>query len=59
MYDKFVTSVRTTDGNTNVFLINIELHQCSVLSPYLFTLVIDEITRDIHEISLVCFLLTM
>jgi hypothetical protein len=45
MYDKFVTSVRTTDGDTNVFPINIGLHQGSALSPYLFSLVIDEVTR--------------
>jgi hypothetical protein len=48
MYDKVVTSVRTTDGDTNVFLINIGLHQGSALSPYLFALVIDEVTRDIQ-----------
>jgi hypothetical protein len=36
MYDKVVTSVRTTDGDTNVFPINIGLHQGSALSPYLF-----------------------
>ena len=48
MYDKVVTSVRTTDGDTNVFPINIELHQRSTLSPYLFALVIDEVTRDIQ-----------
>jgi hypothetical protein len=47
MYDKVVTSLQTTDGDTNVFLINIGLHQGSSLSPYLFALVIDEITRDI------------
>ena len=48
MYDKVVTSVRTTDGDTNVFPINIGLHQGSTLSPYLFALVIDEVTRDIQ-----------
>jgi hypothetical protein len=48
MYDKAVTSVQTTDGDTNVFPINIGLHQGSALSPYLFALVIDEVTRDIQ-----------
>jgi hypothetical protein len=48
MYDKVVTSVRTTDGDTNIFPINIGLHQGSALSPYLFALVIDEVTRDIQ-----------
>jgi hypothetical protein len=48
IYDKVVTSVRTTDGDTNVLSINIGLHQGSTLSPYLFALVIDEVTRDIQ-----------
>jgi hypothetical protein len=43
-----VTSVRTSDGDANDFLINIGIHQGSALSPYLFTLVMDEITRDIQ-----------
>jgi hypothetical protein len=48
MYDKVVTSVRTTDGDTNVFPINIGLHQDSTLSPYLFALAIDEVMRYIQ-----------
>jgi hypothetical protein len=48
MYDKVVTSIRTTDGDTNVFSINIGLYQGSTLSPYLFALVIDEVTMDIQ-----------
>ena len=56
MYDKVVTSVRTTDGDTNVFPINIGLHQGSALSPYLFALVIVEVTRDIHEDTPWCML---
>jgi hypothetical protein len=47
MYDNAVTSVRTSDGDTNNFSINIGLHQESTLSPYLFDLVMDEVTRDI------------
>ena len=39
--------VRTCDGNTTDFLINIGLNQGSALSPYLFALVMDEVTRDI------------
>jgi hypothetical protein len=49
MYDKVVNSVRTTDGDINVFSINVGLHQGSTLSPYLFALAIDEVTRDIQE----------
>jgi hypothetical protein len=47
MYNNVVTSVRTSDRDTNNFPINIGLHQWSALSPYLFALVIDEVTRDI------------
>jgi hypothetical protein len=47
MYDIVVTSVRTSDGYTNDFPINIGLHQWSALIPYLFALVMDEVTRDI------------
>jgi hypothetical protein len=48
MYDNVVTSVQTSDGDTNDFLINIGLHQGSALNPYLFALVTDEATRDIQ-----------
>jgi hypothetical protein len=48
MYDNVVTSVRTTDGDNNDFPINIRVHQGLALSPYLFALVMDEVTRDIQ-----------
>jgi hypothetical protein len=48
MYDNVVTNVRTSDGDTNDFPINIELHQGSALNPYLFAFVMDEVTRDIQ-----------
>jgi hypothetical protein len=48
MYDNVVISVRTSDGDTNDFSINIRLHQWSALSSYLFALVMDEVTRDIQ-----------
>jgi hypothetical protein len=44
MYDNIVTSVRTSDMATNDLPINIGLHQGSALSPYLFALVMDEVT---------------
>jgi hypothetical protein len=47
IYHNIVISVRTSDGDTNDFPINIGLHQGSALSPYLFTLVMNEVTRDI------------
>jgi hypothetical protein len=48
MYDNVVTSVQTSDRDTNDFQINIGLHQESALIPYLFALVMDEVTRDIQ-----------
>jgi hypothetical protein len=48
IYDNVVTSIRTSDGDTNDFPINITLHQGSALSPYVFALVMDEVTRDIQ-----------
>ena len=48
MYDNVVTSVRTSDVDTDDFPIKIGLHQGSALSPYLFALVMDEVTRDIQ-----------
>jgi Reverse transcriptase (RNA-dependent DNA polymerase) len=47
MYTNIVTCVRTCDGESNIFSIKIGLHQGSALSPYIFTLVMDEITKNI------------
>jgi hypothetical protein len=48
MYKDVVTCVRTYGGDTSDFLIKIGLQQKSALSPYLFALVMDEVTRDIQ-----------
>jgi hypothetical protein len=56
MYDNVVTSVQTSDGDTNDFLINIRLHQGSALSPYLFALVMDEVTINIQGDIIWCML---
>jgi hypothetical protein len=47
MYNNIMTSVRTSNGDTNDFSINIGLHQGLALIPYLFSLVMDEVIRDI------------
>jgi Reverse transcriptase (RNA-dependent DNA polymerase) len=44
----FLTSVRACDGESNIFSIKIRLHQGSVLSPYIFTLVMEEVMKDIQ-----------
>jgi hypothetical protein len=56
IYNNVVTSVQTSDGDTNDFLINIGLHQGSALSSYLFALVLDEVTRDIQDSIPLCML---
>jgi hypothetical protein len=43
-----VTSAQTSDGDTDDFPTKIGLHQGSALSPNLFDLVMDEVTRDIQ-----------
>ena len=48
MYKDAMTFVRICDGDTTDFPINIGLHRGSALSPYLFALVMDEVTRDIQ-----------
>jgi hypothetical protein len=44
-----VTYIRAYDSEFDVFSIKIELHQGSALDPYIFTLVMDEITKDIQK----------
>ena len=48
MYNNVVTRVRTSDGDKDGFPIKIGLHQETALSPYLFALMMDEVTRDIQ-----------
>jgi hypothetical protein len=49
MYKNVMTSVRTSDEDTNDFSIKIGQRQVLALSPYLFALVINKVTRDIQE----------
>ena len=49
MYDNVSSCVRTHSGLTDSFSITVGLHQGSALSPYLFTLVIDELTKHIQD----------
>jgi hypothetical protein len=60
MHNKVVTSVQTNDRDMDNFLIRIEPHQGSTLSPYLFALVMDVSQGTYNRISLgVCFLWMM
>ena len=56
MYEGALTSVRTQDGDAVDFPITIGLHQWSTLSPYLFTLVLDVLTKHIQELAPRCML---
>ncbi|KAL6572440.1 hypothetical protein OROMI_013398 [Orobanche minor] len=49
MYEGASTSVRTNVGGTEEFPITIGVHQGSALSPFLFAIVMDELTRGIQN----------
>jgi len=49
MYEGVKTGVRTPIGDTKYFPIDIGLHQGSTLSSFLFTTVMDELTREIQD----------
>jgi len=49
MYDGVRTRMSTLVENTDDFPINIGLHQGSALSAFLFTIVVNELTRGIQD----------
>jgi len=49
MYDGIVANVRTCGGITSDFSITIGLYQGSALSPFLFAIVMNELTRAIQD----------
>ncbi|GJU40600.1 putative pre-mRNA-processing factor 6-like [Tanacetum coccineum] len=49
MYEGARTCVRTPTGNTEYFPVDVGLHQGSAISPYLFALILDELTKGIQE----------
>ncbi|WP_375667144.1 RNA-directed DNA polymerase, partial [Bartonella sp. AC326YNZD] len=49
MYRDATTMVRSTAGDTGAFPISVGLHQGSALSPYLFAIVVDELTKHVQE----------
>jgi Reverse transcriptase (RNA-dependent DNA polymerase) len=56
MHINIVTYFRACDGESDTLPIKIGLHQGSVLSPYIFTLVMDKIKKDIQGDILWCIL---
>nr|GEU91894.1 hypothetical protein [Tanacetum cinerariifolium] len=49
MYEGAKTRVRTPIGTTKFFPVEVGLHQGSTISPYLFALILDKLSRGIHE----------
>jgi len=49
MYKGVKTSVRSPVGNMEYFPIDIELHQGSALNPFLFTIIMDKLKREIQD----------
>jgi len=49
MYEGVKTSSRTLGRVTENFPTDIGFHQGSILNPFLFTIVIDELTKGIHS----------
>ncbi|XP_076893097.1 threonine synthase, chloroplastic-like [Bidens hawaiensis] len=49
MYSKTKTSVRAPVEDTDLFPVEIGLHQGSALSPFLFSMVLDELSKSIQE----------
>ena len=56
MYNGVVANVRTCGCITSDFSITIGLHQGSALSPFLFAIVMDELTRAIQDEKPWCML---
>ncbi|GJV07035.1 ataxia telangiectasia mutated family protein [Tanacetum coccineum] len=49
MYNGAKTHVRTSIGNIEFFLVEVGLHHGSAISPYIFALILDELSRRIQE----------
>ena len=51
MYEGAQTVVRTTEGDSKAFNVKVGLHQGSVLSPLLFVIVMEMISRATSRIA--------
>ena len=58
MYEGMQTSVRNSAGVTEYFPVDIELNQGLTLNPFLFTIIMDELTREIQDEVPWCMLFT-
>ncbi|GJW50259.1 retrovirus-related pol polyprotein LINE-1, partial [Tanacetum coccineum] len=58
MYEGARTCMRTLTGNTKYFPVDVGLHQGLAISPYLFALILDELTKGIQESIPWCLIFT-
>jgi hypothetical protein len=49
MYEGCTTEVKTTCGETEEFHVTVGLHQGSAISPFLFLIILECLTRDIRR----------
>ena len=49
MYDGATTTVRSAAGLTEKFKVGVGLHQGSALSPFLFAIIMDKLTKNIRK----------
>ena len=49
MYQGCKTVVRSADGKSNSFGVEVGLHKGSTISPYLFLLLVDVLTQDVRK----------
>ena len=49
MYNEVVTTIRSPSEKSSEFPIIVGLHQGATLSPYLFALIMDKLTRHIQD----------
>ena len=56
MYNGASTNIQTLVGITEHFPIGVGLHQGSILSPFLFAIILDELSKSIWETVPWCML---
>lgn len=56
MYDEVRTSVKSVSGEIENFMVNVGVHQELVLSPYLFSWVMDKLTKSLQDKAFWCMM---
>lgn len=58
MFDKVKMSRKSVCGKTKNFTVKVGVHRGSTLDPYLFSLVMGELTKKVHDEILWCMMFT-